>query len=111
MALNQGTRHGPYEILGPLGAGGMGRVFRARDVKLDRPVAIKVLREDMAMDPAWLARFEREARLLPTLNHPNIATVHGLDETDGSRYLVMELVPGQTLAQRLARGPLSVHET
>src|SRR3954453_7781067 len=106
MALNQGTRLGPYEILGPLGAGGMGRVFRARDVKLDRPVAIKVLRDDCSQDPEWLARFDREARLLATLNHPNIATVHGLDEVDGLRYLVMELVPGQTLAQRLARGPL-----
>jgi len=88
----------------------MGRVFRARDVKLNRPVAIKVLRTDWAHNPEWLARFEREAQLLATLNHPNIATVHGLDEADGSRYLVMELVPGQTLAQRLARGPLPINE-
>jgi hypothetical protein len=110
MELPQGTRLGPYEILGPLGAGGMGRVFRARDVKLDRPVAIKVLRADWAHDPEWLARFEREARLLATLNHPNIATVHGLGEADGSCYLAMELVPGQTLAQRLARGPLPADE-
>lgn len=106
MALPQGARLGPYEILGPLGAGGMGRVYRARDVKLDRPVAIKVLRDDYAGDPAWLARFEREARLLATLNHGNIATIHGLDECEGSRYLAMELVPGQSLAQRLAKGPL-----
>ncbi len=110
MQLASGTRLGPYEILGPLGTGGMGRVFRARDVKLDRPVAIKVLRDDYAQDPDWLARFEREARLLATLNHPGIATVHGLDEVDGLRYLVMELVPGQTLAQRLARGPLPADE-
>jgi hypothetical protein len=110
MKLTPGTRLGPYEILGPLGAGGMGRVFRARDVKLDRPVAIKILRDDCAHDPQWLARFEREARLLATLNHPNLATVHGLDEVDGSRFLVMELVPGQTLAQRLARGPLPADE-
>src|SRR3954447_14174376 len=110
MAVNQGTRLGPYEILGPLGAGGMGRVFRARDVKLDRPVAIKVLRDDWVHDPEWLARFDREARLLATLNHPNIATIHGLDEADGLRYLVMELVPGQTLARRLARGPLPLDE-
>src|SRR3954452_25570266 len=110
MAVNQGTRLGPYEILGPLGAGGMGRVFRARDVKLDRPVAIKVLRDDWVHDPEWLARFDREARLLATLNHPNIATVHGLDEADGLRYLVMELVPGQTLGQRLVRGPLPAAE-
>src|SRR5206468_10322420 len=85
-------------------------VYRARDVKLDRPVAIKVLRDDCVHEPEWLARFEREARLLATLNHPNIATVHGLDEADGARCLVMELVPGQTLAQRLARGPLPVEE-
>src|SRR3954469_10882438 len=110
MELTPGTRLGPYEILGPLGAGGMGRVFRARDVKLDRPVAIKVLRDDCVHDPAWLGRFDREARLLATLNHPNIATVHGLDEADGLRYLVMELVPGQTLARRLARGPLPPDE-
>src|SRR4051812_31185192 len=104
MALTQGARLGPYEIVGPLGAGAMGRVYRARDVKLDRAVAIKVLREDYARDPTWLARFEREARLLAILNHPNIATVHGLDEVEGSRYLAMELVPGQSLAQRLANG-------
>src|SRR3954451_20791238 len=110
MALNQGTRLGPYEILGPLGAGGMGRVFRARDVKLDRPVAIKVLREDCAHDPGWLARFDREARLLAALNHPNVATVHGLGEVDGLRYLVMELVPGETLARGLALGPLPLAE-
>jgi hypothetical protein len=110
MKLTSGTRLGPYEILGPLGAGGMGQVYRARDVKLDRPVAIKVLRDDCAHDPDWLARFEREARLLATLSHGNIATVHGLGEMDASRYLVMELVPGQTLAQRLTRGPLPVEE-
>jgi hypothetical protein len=110
MELTSGTRLGPYEILGPLGAGGMGRVYRARDVKLDRPVAIKILRDDCAHDPNWLARFEREARLLAALSHGNIATVHGLDEMDGSRYLVMELVKGQTLAQRLTRGSLPVEE-
>ncbi len=106
MPLSSGARLGPYEILSPLGSGGMGQVYRARDVKLDRPVALKVLRDDYASDPEWLARFEREARLLATLNHPNIATVHGLDEVDGRRYLAMELVPGQSLAQRLASGPL-----
>lgn len=111
MALTQGARLGPYEILGPLGAGGMGRVYRARDVKLGRAVAIKVLRDDYAGNPAWLARFEREARLLATLNHANIATVHGLDEFEGSRYLAMELVPGQSLAQRLANGPLPPVQT
>src|SRR5262245_61344818 len=110
MNLTPGTRLGHYEILGPLGAGGMGRVFRARDVKLDRPVAIKVLRDDCIHDPKWLARFNREARLLARLSHPNIATVHGLDEVAGLRYIVMELVPGQTLAQRLERGPLPAAE-
>src|SRR5262245_63835494 len=110
MQLTPGTRLGPYEVLGPLGAGGMGRVFRARDVNLDRPVAVKVLREDCVRDPEWLARFDREARLLATLSHPNIATVHGLDEVDGLRYLVMELVPGETLARRLAGGPLPTAE-
>jgi hypothetical protein len=110
MSLTPGSRLGHYEILGPLGAGGMGQVFRARDIQLDRPVAIKMLRNDRAGDFEWLARFEREARLLAGLNHGNIATVHGLHEADGTRYLVMELVPGQTLAQRLQRGPLPVAE-
>jgi len=88
----------------------MGQVFRARDVRLNRPVAIKFLRDDWAHAPEWLAHFEQEARLLAALNHPNIAAIHELEEADGSRYLVMELVPGQTLAQRLARGPLTVDE-
>src|SRR5438270_11139931 len=87
MALTQGTRLGNYEVLGPLDAGGMGQVYRARDAKLGREVAIKVLRDDYAQDPDWLARFEREARLLAALNHANIATVHGLDEAGGNRYL------------------------
>ncbi len=110
MALTQGTRLGNYEVLGPLDAGGMGQVYRARDARLGREVAIKVLRDDYAQDPDWLVRFEREARLLAALNHANIATVHGLDEADGNRYLIMELVPGQTLARRLAAGPLPVGE-
>jgi eukaryotic-like serine/threonine-protein kinase len=110
MALTEGSWLGHYEILGPLGVGGMGQVYRARDARLDREVAIKVLRDDYVRDPDWLARFEREARLLAALNHANIATVHGLDEADGVRYLVMELVPGTTLAQRLAHGPLPLDE-
>ncbi|HEY7423491.1 MAG TPA: protein kinase, partial [Gemmataceae bacterium] len=101
---------GDYEILGPLGAGGMGQVFCARDVKLDRRVAIKMLRDGSADDPAWLARFNREARLLAALTHANIATVYGLGEVEGLRYLVMELVPGETLARRLTRGPLPLDE-
>src|SRR3954462_7522685 len=110
MALIPGTLLGPYEILGQLGAGGMGQVYRARDVKLDRPVAIKVLRDDWAHDPEWLARFEREARLLAALNHPNPPPVNGRGEADGLRYLVMELVRGQTLAHRLAGGPRPADE-
>jgi hypothetical protein len=110
MALTQGTRLGHYEILGPIDAGGMGQVYRARDARLGREVAIKVLHDDYAQDPDWLGRFEREARLLAALNHANIATVHGLDEVGGNRYLIMELVPGQTLARRLAAGPLPVDE-
>ena len=101
MELTPGTRLGPYEILGPLDAGGMGQVLHARDVNLDRRVAIKVLRDATADDPAWVARFDREARLLAALTHPNIATVYGLDEVGGLRYIAMELVPGQTLARRL----------
>ncbi len=88
----------------------MGQVWHARDVKLDRGVAIKVLQDAWADDPAWLARFDREARLLAALTHPNIATVHGLDEFEGLRYLVMELVPGQTLAKRLMGGALPLDE-
>jgi hypothetical protein len=110
MALTQGTRLGQYEVLAPLEAGGMGQVYRARDARLGREVAIKVLRDDYANDPDWLGRFEREARLLATLNHANIAIVHGLDEANGNRYLVMELVPGQTLARHIAAGPLPVDE-
>jgi eukaryotic-like serine/threonine-protein kinase len=101
MPLSAGTRLGPYEILAPIGAGGMGEVYRARDTKLDREVAIKVLPAAFAQDPERLARFEREAKVLASLNHPNIAQIYGIDESSTSRALVMELVPGQTL-----KGPL-----
>ncbi len=111
MQLTSGTRLGRYEIVRMLGAGGMGEVYLARDTKLGREVAIKVLPEAFAQDSERLARFEREARLLASLNHPNIATVHGLEESDGLSFLVMELVPGLTLAERLARGPLPVDES
>src|ERR1700692_3952504 len=97
MALSPGTRLGPYEILTPIGAGGMGEVYRAKDTKLDREVAIKVLPHLLANDPERLARFEREAKVLASLNHPNIAQIYGIEE----RALVMELVPGETL-----KGPL-----
>jgi serine/threonine protein kinase len=93
MPLNAGEKLGPYEIVAPLGAGGMGEVYRAKDTKLDREVAIKVLPEALAHDPARLVRFEREAKVLASLNHPNIAQIYGLED----RALVMGLVPGETL--------------
>ena len=103
---------GNYEILEPLGAGGMGEVYRARDTKLDRDVAIKVLPEDFATDPERLARFEREAKLLASLNHANIAMIHGFEDSGGVRFIAMELVEGETLAERLpTSGRLEVEET
>src|SRR5580704_14400821 len=106
MPLAPGTKLGPYEILAPLGAGGMGEVYRAHDSLLGRDVAIKVLPSEFIRDPDRLARFRREAQLLASLNHPNIATIHGLEDSGGSSCLVMELVLGQTLAERLAAGAL-----
>ncbi len=106
-----GKTLGHYEILAPLGEGGMGQVYRARDTTLDRDVAIKVLPEDFASDASRLARFEREAKLLASLNHPNIATIHGFDESDGVRFIAMELVEGQSLAERItASGRIEVDE-
>jgi eukaryotic-like serine/threonine-protein kinase len=110
MALSAGTRLGNFEILAPLGAGGMGEVYRARDTKLGREVAIKVLPEAVSQDPEKLARFGREAHLLASLNHPNVATIHGLEESDGQPFLVMELVEGVTLAERLVHGPMLPEE-
>jgi TolB-like protein len=101
--LNPGTKLGSYEITAPIGAGGMGEVYCARDTKLGRDVAIKVLPEAFAHDPERLARFQREARMLAALNHPNIAAIYGLEENAGRNYLVMELVPGETLRERVAR--------
>ena len=103
MPLSSGSRLGPYEIVAPLGAGGMGEVYRARDTKLNREVAIKILPEAFARDAERLARFEREAQVLASLNHPNIAHIHGLEESSDGPALVMELVDGQTLAERIAR--------
>src|SRR5436190_3919302 len=103
MPLAVGARLGAYDILSPLGAGGMGVVYRARDTQLGRDVALKVLPPSLASDPDRLARLTREARVLASLNHPNIATIHGLEEGDGVRALVMELVDGPTLAERLAQ--------
>src|SRR5262245_27239464 len=107
-ALSAGARIGPYEVLGALGAGGMGEVYRARDQRLDRIVAIKALPSEFAHDPGRLQRFEREAKLLASLNHPNIAGIHGIEDSQGVPYLVLEFVDGETLAQRLAGGPIAV---
>jgi eukaryotic-like serine/threonine-protein kinase len=111
MAILPGKRLGPYEILAAIGAGGMGEVYRARDTRLQRDVALKVLPEIFAADAARMARFEREARLLASLNHPHIAAVYGVEESDSCRALVMELVEGPTLADRIAAGPIPLQET
>jgi len=111
MSLAAGSRLGPYEIVSPIGAGGMGEVFRATDTKLRRDVAIKVLPAAFTEDKERLARFEREAQLLAQLHHPNIASIFGLEESDGTRALVMELVEGPTLAERLESGPLPFNES
>jgi serine/threonine protein kinase len=110
VSLTPGTRLGPYEITAQIGAGGMGEVYRATDTNLKRQVAIKVLPAAVAADAERLARFQREAEVLALLNHPNIAIVYGLEKTDAVTGLVMELVEGPTLADRLAQGPISVEE-
>jgi serine/threonine protein kinase len=111
MPLRPGTDVRPYEILAVAGAGGIGEVYRARDRRLQRDVAIKVLLERVWADADRLARFEREARLPAALNHPCIAHIHGLEEHQGTRALVMEFVEGKTLAERTARGPIAIDET
>ena len=110
MPLAAGTSLGHYTITAPLGAGGMGEVYRARDTKLDRDVALKVLPEAFTSDPERLARFEREAKVLASLNHPHIGHIYGLEEADGIKALVLELVEGPTLADRIAEGPLPLDE-
>src|ERR1700680_1907741 len=111
MPLPAGTKLGTYEVLSAIGAGGMGEVYQANDSNLRRDVAIKVLPEVFAHDADRLSRFRREAQLLAALNHSNIATIYGLEETNGTSYLVMELVPGETLAQRIKRdGAVPVEE-
>jgi len=110
MSLPPGHKLAHYEILEPIGKGGMGEVYRARDTKLDRDVAIKVLPEEFAQDDERLARFEREAKLLASLNHPNIASIHGFEESDGMRALVLELIEGPTLAEQIQQGPIPVDE-
>jgi len=110
MTLSPGTRLGPYEIASPLGAGGMGEVFRARDTKLNRDVAIKVLSAAFAQDSERVARFRREAQVLASLNHPNVAAIYGLEESNGVVALALELVEGEDLAERLKRGAIPVDE-
>ncbi|WP_051979304.1 serine/threonine-protein kinase [Edaphobacter aggregans] len=109
MALAPATRLGPYEILSLLGVGGMGEVYRARDTRLERTVAIKIFSQ-LSYDPAHKQRFEREARAISSLNHPNICTLHDIGHQDGIDYLVMECVEGETLAKRLEKGPLPVDQ-
>ncbi|MBI1826796.1 MAG: PD40 domain-containing protein [Planctomycetes bacterium] len=110
MTLAAGTQLGPYTLTGPLGAGGMGEVYRARDTRLDRDVAIKVLPDALARDKERILRFEREAKVLASLNHPNIAAIYGFEEFEGKRFLVMELAEGETLAERLDRGPIPMRD-
>src|SRR5215831_9444992 len=122
MTLSAGTRLGPYEILSPIGAGGMGEVYRARDRKLDRDVAIKILPDALSADPERIARFEREAKTLAALNHPNVAHLYGLEAGLSGQvgqvgqvgrvgtFLVMELVEGPTLAELIEKGPVPLDE-
>ena len=111
VAIVKGTRLGNYEILSLLGKGGMGEVWRVRDTTLGREVAIKTLPEEFARDEERLARFEREAKLLAALNHPNIAAIYGFEEHDGAPFLVLELVEGDTLADRLKGGAIAAEES
>ena len=110
MALTPGTRLGVYEITTPLGEGGMGPVWRATDTTLGRQVAIKILPDAFAADPERLARFEREAKTLASLNHPHIAQIYGFEKSSGMHALVMELVEGDDLSQRIARGAIPLDE-
>ncbi len=111
MSLTPGTRLGPYEVTAQLGRGGMGEVYRARDTRLGRDVALKILPNAFATDPDRLARFKREAQVLASLNHTNIGGIHGLEDADGLQALVLELVDGPTLADRIAQGAIAVVET
>src|SRR2546425_1870025 len=105
MAIVPGTRLGPFEIIAALGAGGMGEVYRARDTRLDRTVAVKVLPDHFAADPQFRERFDREARAVSQLNHPHICTLYDIGSQDGTDFLVMEYLDGDTLADKLAKGP------
>src|SRR5450830_1231865 len=110
MTLSPGTRLGPYEILSPLGAGGMGEVYRAKDTKLGREVAVKVLPGEFFENKESIARFEREAKSLAAVSHPNIAALYSFEEISGRHLLVMELADGQTLSERLLNGPLPLNQ-
>src|SRR6201993_3414627 len=110
MPLAPGTQLGPYEISTPLGVGGMGGVYRARDTRLERIVAIKILPAQFSSDPVRKQRFEREARTISNLNHPHICVLHDVGHQDGIDYLVMECVEGETLAKRLEKGPLALDQ-
>src|SRR5262247_2612488 len=105
-----GTKVAHYDITAHLGSGGMGEVYRARDTKLKRDVAIKILPDEFSRDADRVSRFQREAEVLASLNHPNIAAIYDLQEANGSRFLVLELVEGETLAERIQRGPIPVEE-
>ena len=107
MPLQAGTTLGPYAVTAKIGEGGMGEVWQATDTKLNRQVALKILPVAFAADPDRLARFEREAHVLASLNHPNIAAIYGLEEADDTRALVLELVEGPTLADRIRQGPMT----
>src|SRR5882724_98074 len=108
MPLAPGTKLGPYEIVAPLGAGGMGEVYRARDTRLERTVAIKILPPHLSDDATLRQRFEREARAISSLNHPHICVLYDVGKQDGTQFLVMECVEGETLAKRLEKGGLSL---
>src|SRR5258706_311103 len=110
MPLTIGSRLGPYEIVAPLGAGGMGEVYRATDARLNRVVALKALHALFAGDPERVGRFDREAQLLASLNHPNIGGIHGLEEVSGEKYLVLEFVDGRPLSDLLKSGALPLAE-
>ena len=111
MPLSAGTRLGHYDVTSLLGEGGMGQVWQATDTQLNRQVALKILPDAFASDPDRLARFQREAQVLASLNHPNIAQIYGIEEAGGTRALVLELVEGPTLADRIAAGPIPLDET
>src|SRR3982751_3154529 len=110
MALAPGTRIGAYEVVSLLGAGGMGEAYRARDMKLNRDVALKILPEAFALDGDRIARFRREAQVLASLNHPNIGHIYGFEDSGSTHALVLELVEGPTLAERIAKGPIPLDE-